>query len=131
MTGGLDSPLVTGTTAVVASMAIQALKNSGWATWFNRQTDRANLALSIAVAIATTAGIHWTFDTASGNGTILFNIHQIWGALSQWVAQHIAYKQFIVPSETMGEIRAMMQKLLPPPISKAEEKTQEAHNDKA
>lgn len=124
--GGLDSPIVTGGTAVIASMAIQYLKNSGWATWFNRNTEKANLFLSVMVAIATTAGIHWTFDAASGNGTILFNTHQIWGAIMQWVAQHIAYKQVIVPGETQGEIRALLQRLLPPPISTSERKTQEA-----
>jgi hypothetical protein len=119
---GLENPVATGGTALLATLAIQFLKNSGWATWFNRETDRANLALSIAVAAATALGVHVTFNAATGDGALHFNLHQVWDGVVQWAVQHAAYKNVVVPAETLGEIRALLQRALPPAVSAAEDK---------
>lgn len=122
---GLDNPVATGGTALIATLAIQFLKNSGWATWFNRETDRANLALSIVVAAATAMGLHVTINWASGDGALHFNLHQVWDGVIQWAAQHGWYKTTVVPAETLGEIRALLQRILePPPVSDAAAKTE-------
>lgn len=128
---GLDNPIATGGTAIVSALIIQALKNADWATWFNRQTPRANLVLSMIVAYATSIGVHFAWDGEKGTllitGLTLAGIaHNLWQATLQWVAQHTSYKAFIVPAETLGEIRSLLQRSLPPPISEPEQKTQEA-----
>lgn len=122
---GAEVPAVGGG-ALIASIAIQALKNSNWASWFNRETPKANMALSVAAAIATSAGIHLTFDAATGNGTIVFSLHQLYDAVVQWASQHLIYKQFIASPEMLGEIRALLQREAPPAISTAEAKTEQA-----
>lgn len=125
---GLDNPVATGGTALIASLAIQYLKNSGWATWFTRETNRANLFLSIIVSGAMAIGIHFTWDAATDTfaivGVMAALKHGIWEWATQWVAQHAAYKVFVVPSEALGEIRALLQRQMPPPISVPELKTQ-------
>lgn len=120
---GIDNPVALGSSALLATLAIQWLKNSGWASWFNRETDKANLALSVAVAVATSIGIHFTVGPHEGDFIITGNWHLIGNAITQWVAQHAAYKGFVVPGETLGEIRALLQRELPPPISEPEIKT--------
>lgn len=122
---GLENPVATGSTALMATIAIQALKNSNWASWFNRNTPHANLALSILVALGTAAGIHFTMDWTTGVGNIAFSLHALWEAVVQWVAQHAIYKKMVAEPEIAGEVRALLQRLLPPPISDAERKTQE------
>lgn len=123
---GIDNPAAMGGSALFATLAIQALKNSGWATWFNRETARANLGLSIAIAGAASLGIHFVWDAAKDTLTITglaFSLrHSVWEWALQWAAQHAAYKGFVVPSETLGEIRALLQRSLPPSITTAESK---------
>jgi hypothetical protein len=123
---GFDNPAATGGTALIASLAIQYLKNSGWATWFTRETNRANLALSILVAGALSVGIHFTWDAATDTFAIVglqgFVRHGLWEWFLQWVAGHATYKGFIVPAETLGEIRALLARALPPPITEGAQK---------
>jgi len=123
---GLDNPAATGGTALIASLAIQYLKNSGWATWFTRETNRANLALSVLVAFCTSIGIHFTWDAATDTFAIIGVMaalkHGLWEWFLQWVTQHAAYKGFIVPAETLGEIRALLARALPPPVTEGAQK---------
>jgi hypothetical protein len=114
---GLDNPVATGGSAMLAALFIQWLKNSGWASWFTRDTDKANLALSLVIALATSMGIHLSFDQSTGNGVIAFSTHQLYGAFVQWATQHGSYKLLIAVPESLGEIRALLQRSLPPPIS--------------
>lgn len=118
---GLDNPVATGGTALLATLAIQFLKNSQWASWFTRETKRANLVLSVVVAVATSLGIHFAWDAAKDTlvitGLMGGLTHGAWEALLQWAAQHATYKAFVVPAETLGEIRALLARQLPPPVS--------------
>lgn len=108
-----------GGSALISALLIQYLKNSGWATWFTRETNRANLFLSILVSGAASVGIHFTYTAATDSlviiGLAAFFKHGVWEWAGQWVTQHAAYKGFIVPSETLGEIRAMLGRVLTPP----------------
>jgi len=132
---GLDNPAATGGLALLAALAIQYLKNTSWATWIRRDTDKANLALSVALAFMTSMGIHWTWN-ASADTFVIVGVraaltHNLWQWLLQWAAQHAAYKGVIVPSETLGEIRALLARLLePPPVSEAERKVTTAQQQK-
>lgn len=126
---GVDNPAATGGLAVLAALGIQYLKNSGWASWFNRETSKANMGLSLLTAFAATVGIHWTYtastDTFAIIGVQAALAHGIWQSVIQWAAQHAVYKSVVVPSETLGEIRALMARALePPPISQGEAKAQ-------
>jgi hypothetical protein len=127
---GLDNPTATGGTALIAALAIQALKNSGWATWFNRETGKANLFLSLVVAAIAQAGIHWTYDATAGTlvitGLTMAAAHALYQTSLQFSAQHVWYKAIVVLPETLGEIRAMLQRAMPPPISAPEAKTEQA-----
>lgn len=120
-----DNAVALGSGALLATLGIQYLKNSGWATWFNRDTDKANLGLSVLIASATSLGIHYTCN-ANGDCVVTGNWHLIGNAVVQWATQHAAYKGFVVPSEALGEIRALLQRLLQPPISSSEQKTSDA-----
>lgn len=118
---GLDNPVAIGGTAIAASIFIQWLKNSGWATWFTRESAKANLALSGALALALSFGIHFSSDATAY--TIIISRHELWQALAQLVAQHTSYKTLVVPSETLGEIRGLLSRVLtPPPISEGDAK---------
>jgi hypothetical protein len=125
---GIDNPVATGGFALLSSLGIQYLKNSGWASWFNRETDKANLALSLLVAFVTSIGIHFSWDAKTDTIAIIgvgYALqHGLWEWFVQWAAQHIAYKNVIVQGEVLGEIRALLQRSLPPPISAAEAKTE-------
>jgi len=127
---GLDNPTATGGTALMAALAIQALKNSGWATWFNRETGRANLFLSAVVAAVTSVGIHFAYDATAGTivitGVTMAAAHALYQTSLQFSAQHVWYKAIIVLPETLGEIRALLQRAMPPPISAPEAKAEQA-----
>ncbi len=131
MPTGLDNPAATGGLAVAAALFIQYLKNAGWATWFTRETAKANVALSVVTAFLMTVGIHWTWDARTDTfaiiGVAAFLSHGLWQWFLQWLGQHVAYKSLVVPSETLGEIRAMLARLLtPPPISEGDAKAQQS-----
>jgi hypothetical protein len=126
---GIDNPAATGGLALVSALGIQYLKNSGWATWFNRETDKANLFLSLLVAFFTSLGIHFSWDAKTDTiaiiGVMYALQHGLWEWFIQWAAQHVVYKTVIVQSETLGEIRAYLARLAsPPPISEGDAKTQ-------
>jgi hypothetical protein len=125
----IANPYATGGLAMISALFVQYLKNSGWATWFTRETNRANLALSVLLAGLASFGIHYTWDAATDTLAIVgltFALkHGIWDWLLQWVTQHAAYKGLIVPAETLGEIRALLQRDNPPPISQGEAKAQD------
>lgn len=128
---GLDNPAATGGFALLAALAIQYLKNTPWATWIRRDTAKANLALSVAVAFLTSVGIHWNYvpvsDTLQIVGLHQALTHGLWEWVMQWATQHAAYKGIVVPSETLGEIRALIARALePPPISAGDAKVQAA-----
>jgi hypothetical protein len=116
MLPGSDNLIATGGVAVVSAIAIQYLKNSGWASWFTRETGRANLFLSLVMAFATSLGIHYTWDPVKDvlmiTGLSQALSHGIWEWLLQWATQHAAYKSLIVPAETLGEIRALLRDVL-------------------
>src|SRR5665213_487241 len=102
---GFDHPTATAGTALLAALAIQYLKNSGWATWFNRQTGRANLFLSLLVAAVTQAGIHLTWNSAEGTllitGLTAAAGHALWQTALQFSSQHVWYKAVVVLPETL------------------------------
>lgn len=126
---GLDNPAAQGGAAIAASMAIQYLKNAGWASWFTRETAKANLGLSLVIAFLTSVGIHWTWDPATDTigiiGVAGFFKHGLWEWIIQWIGQHASYKGLVVPAETLGEIRALLQRVLePPPVSEGAAKAE-------
>lgn len=118
---GLDNPIATGGTAIFAAIFVQYLKNSGWASWFTRETTKANIALSAVIALGLSVGIHVTSDPV--NYAIIINRHELYQWAIQFASQHAAYKSFVVPAETLGEIRALLARVLtPPPVSEGDAK---------
>lgn len=113
---GFDNPAATGGLALLVSLGIQWLKNSPWATWFTRESDKANLGLSIVLAGVATLGIHWNYvdatDTIAIVGVKAALSHNLWQWVLQWATQHAAYKGIVVPSETLGEIRGLLQRAI-------------------
>jgi hypothetical protein len=88
-----DSLVLTGSTALLVSLVIQAVKNSSLVPWINRQTPKLNMAISMAAALATQLGIHWAYnattDTVAIVGLHAALTHGLWQAVQQWVAQHL------------------------------------------
>ncbi len=120
-----------GVTAIFVSVAMQILKNTPLFPWLSRNSGKLNAAISVLAAFATSVGIIYSFDYDELTGAFLFNIHgNLWDAwhvithtAGQWATQHLFYKGFIVPAETLGEMRAMLANALtPPPVSPGAEK---------
>jgi len=122
---GLDNPAATGGAALFVALFIQYLKNSTWATWITRETPRANLALSVILAFCTSVGIHFSWDASTDTfvivGLMAAAKHGAWEWLIQWLSQYAAYKGFIVPAETLGEIRAVLRDLLTALLNQSKE----------
>lgn len=87
--------------------------------WLGKETPKANMVLSAAVALLTTFGIHFHWTTSpDGGGALLMTIPPL-AALehvaAQWVTQHIAYKTTIsgpaMQEETLKELKAINQTL--------------------
>lgn len=113
---GVDNLAATGTTAVAVTMLFQMLKNSPLFPWLTRETEKANLAVGVMVAGLSAAGIHFAWDSKIATLGITINAHMLWSWFVQWAGQQTAYKTLVVPSETLGEIRGLLQQLLPPAV---------------
>lgn len=130
--GASDNPTATLGLAVVIPFLLQAMKNSTWFPWVSRQTSRINFVVGVIAASAATFGIHATWDASTGGSITLPSLMGLWQAFVQWTAQQTAYKGLVVPAETLGEIRTLLERVLsPPPVSegaaKAGEGTGEHH----
>jgi hypothetical protein len=123
---GVDNPAAVATSALLMSLLVQALKNSPLVPWMNRQTGTVNLLVSFVSAIISAGVIHYAWDVKTGDVTFVLNVHLVWAFIVQWGTQHAAYKGLIVPTETLGDIRALLQRALPPPINEAEAKAHDA-----
>jgi len=55
-------------------LLIQKLKDSKWATWFHRESDRLNKVMSLITAIASSAGIHWTWTHGALPGDYMMHV---------------------------------------------------------
>jgi len=102
----------------VVTILMQAMKNSEWFPFISRATGKINFWVGIMAAIASTAGIHANYDMAVGGTITLPGLHVIWQSVVQWATQQAAYKGLVVPAETLGEIRTMLERVAtPPPVS--------------
>ena len=110
-----DNVIATGGLAVVVTVILQAIKNSNWFPWISRATSKINFWVGIVAAIASTAGIHGHYDMATGGALAIPGLHVIWQSVVQWASQQAAYKGLVVPAETLGEIRGMLEKVMTPP----------------
>lgn len=121
-----DNPIATAGLAVVVSAIFQALKNSQWFPWVSRVSGRVNFTVGIIAAIAATVGIHATWDAQAGGTITLPGLQGLWQVLVQWATQQTAYKGLIVPAETLGEIRTMLERYAtPPPVSEGAAKAKD------
>lgn len=124
-----DNPVATVGLAVVVSAVFQALKNSDKFPWISRASGKINFWVGIVAAIASAAGIHATWDVQSGGTIAIPGALGIWQAVIQWASQYIAYKGLIVPAETLGEIRTMLERTMtPPPVSEGAAKADAAES---
>lgn len=98
--------LSTGSTAVIASIILQALKNSKLVSFLGTGDQHANANRIVAALFALIAslGIHYSFDVNAGTLTITglqaASVgHALWGWATQYAVQHLFYKSSIVPVE--------------------------------
>ena len=125
--GASDNPTATLGLAVVIPFMLQAMKNATWFPWLNRQTSQINFIVGILAAGGATFGIHATWDMNTGGTITLPSLLGFWQAFVQWAAQQTAYKGLVVPAETLGEIRTMLERILtPPPVSEGAAKAEDA-----
>jgi hypothetical protein len=76
---------------------VQRLKQAPWFPWVRQQSDRAQRAAAVMVALLATAGIHVTFESEAGvltvTGLTLANFaHFLWHALKTFVFQELVYR---------------------------------------
>lgn len=128
----MDTELLTaGTAGVIVSALLQVAKNSPLFPWMSRNTGKLNVWISVVTALLSSAGILWSFDYNGTSGEFSGNFHgNVWDlwqiakhTTGQWAWQHFVYKSGVVPAETLGEIRALLMRVLtPPPVSTGEAK---------
>ena len=106
-----DNAAATFGLAVVVPVVLQAVKNASWFPWLTRQTPRINFIVGVIAAAAATFGVHATWDPQSGGTITLPGLVGIWQGLVQWSGQQSVYKGFIVPAETLGDIRAVLERM--------------------
>lgn len=120
----VDSSLAlsTGSTALISALALQAIKRSAWFPQLSIEhaSQRANLIASLLMAFAVSLGIGFKFDGA--NGSLLITgltaaglSHAAYHMGVQWVAQHVSYKAFVVPSELLAAIVNQLKEMQLPP----------------
>ena len=126
MASATDNPSATLGLAVVIPFLLQMLKNASWFPWLSRHTSQLNFAVGVIAASASVIGIHASYDMSTGGTITLPPLHTIWQAFIQWAGQQVAYKGLVVPAETLGEIRSLLERVLtPPPISEGAAKAGE------
>lgn len=88
-----------GTLSIVVVAAIQWLKKSPLAPWFNQETDTLNKALGAFLAFIASIGIAYTYS--AGVVTITFTVATVlaglWHFVQQLAMQHFVYHGFIKP----------------------------------
>lgn len=111
--------LTSGGTAILSAIIIQALKKSNIISFIGTEKSKgaANLCFSVFIAFITSLGIGYKYDGASG--TLILTgltaaglLHGIWHWFVQWVGQHLAYKQIVVPAELQAATIDVLNQLL-------------------
>lgn len=90
--------------AVAWPFAQQWLKNSKLAPWISKETPGMNHLLSLAVAVATAAGLHIAGNAQSGWTLTIPPISALGHVVGQWAGQHFMYKFAIQTPETQKQI---------------------------
>jgi hypothetical protein len=92
-------------------LLIQSLKNSSWATWFNRNSDKLNKAASGVLALLAAIGIHmsWTHGALPGtymmeiSGVTLYGIAAgVWAVTKSLVMNELLYRGTIKAAADVG-----------------------------
>lgn len=80
---------------------IQMLKNSSWAPWFHRESDRLNRFASTLLAILSAIGIHMTWTHGSLPGQYMLTVtgmtvagiaFGVWAVVKSLVLNEIIYR---------------------------------------
>lgn len=122
-----DNPYASLGLAAILPFVLQAAKNATWFPYISRASGKLNFCLGLILAALATAGVHLTYDPLLGGTITLPSLHALWQTIVQWGAQQAAYKGLVVPAETLGEIRGMLERTLtPPPISEGAAKADDA-----
>lgn len=129
--------VASGTTAIFVSVAMQILKNTPFFPWLSRNSGKVNAWLGFLVAFASSIGIAFSFDFNSASGDFIGKFHgNLWDVLHlaghtavQWAMQHGFYKAAIVPAETLGEIRSLLARAMPPAVSDGMQKAVDIRKD--
>ena len=88
--------------AAVIPYLIEGVKKSSWFPWLTTETERLNRLLGIAVALAVTAGLTYTWEPTTRTLTMqiptLWQAGQtFWHAAVQWGLQQYVYKTSVSP----------------------------------
>lgn len=111
--------LTSGSAAVISALFIQYLKKSKFLTFLSieAQSERTNRYFSIIVAFIASVGVTYTFDPNKHqliiSGLDPTNIlHSGGHVFIQWIAQHVAYKTVVVPTELQAAMVNTMKQLI-------------------
>ena len=107
--------------ALISAILIQWAKKSELAIFSfigtEKNKQKANLIFSVVVAFLTSIGVGYKYDSSTGvlilSGLTAANLaHGLWHWGLQWIGQHVAYKQWIVPQELQAANIDVLNQLL-------------------
>lgn len=104
-----DNPAATLGLAVTIPFFLQTLKNASWFPWLSKNSSRINFAIGVVAALVASLGIHATWDPTHGGTIVIPGAHDLWQGFIQWAGQQVAYKGLVVPAETLGDIRKLLE----------------------
>lgn len=100
-----------GSSAVICTLLLQWMKRSTLIPFLGvaKNFEKTNLIISIIVSGIASLGIGYTFNDQTGDlvihGLTTANVvHNFGHWVSQWIAQHVAYKTVIVPGELLEQL---------------------------
>jgi hypothetical protein len=107
-----NTVLAGGTSAILVSVLLQALKRSGKVTWITRDTGKLNAVLGAIGAGLTAAGVRYLFDYDDATGNVVmsvtFNVGTVleWAqqSVGQWGVQQRFFWAAIKPGELLADI---------------------------
>lgn len=104
--------IASGTTAMVVTALIQALKGARWAKGISHDTGRLNAIVSAVAAFMTSLGLVLSFDYNADTGDFVAGLtgnawaiaHAGFHGVVQWAQQHVLYEGAVKPGMLLGQV---------------------------
>jgi hypothetical protein len=114
-----NTVLAGGTSAILVSVLMQALKRSDKVAWITKETGKFNAVLGVVLAAVTAAGVRYAFDYDDTTGDVVMNVsfnvvtvgEWLKQTAGQWAVQQGYFSAFIRPSELQARQLDVLERL--------------------